>query len=125
MKTKTLLLSIAAVVVLGAVVFMYSSLAKPPANYGDPRSPVMYFYGESCHYCEQQEPILGTLAGEGFRVKLMDVGVHPEYWQQYGVSGTPMFMALNGDRRVGLTGEAELRQWLSAHDAKIAAANAW
>lgn len=121
MKTKTLLLAIVAIAVVLIAAFAFVSTAKPAKNFGDDASPVMYFYSETCEFCKKQMPILQDLSKEGFRVKLMDVGAHSEYWQQYSITGTPTFLAPNGDRHVGLTGIDELRTWLSAHNAKIAA----
>ncbi len=89
--------------------------------YSDDASPVYYFWRVDCHYCQQQEPILNKLAEEGFRVRVMDVKANPNYYSQYGVEGTPTFIAGNGkgERKVGLTQEAELREFLLRNGAKI------
>lgn len=118
MQTKTLVLALAAVVVLFAAAYFFTTGVKA-ASYFDDTSPVMYFYSDQCHYCQQQKPILEKLAGEGFRVKQMDVLAHPEYWAQYGITGTPTFVAANGDKQVGFTEERALREWLAAHNAKL------
>ncbi|OIO25543.1 hypothetical protein AUJ14_03940 [Candidatus Micrarchaeota archaeon CG1_02_55_22] len=80
----------------------------------------MYFYSEECSFCRQQKPVLESLAADGFSVKLMDVAAHPNYWTEYGIRGTPTFLAANGDRKEGLTPEAALRVFLESHGARIA-----
>lgn len=124
MKTKTLVLIIAAVLVFGAGLYLTALGSASKKTYADDNSPVMYFYSEGCHYCQQEIPILEELAAEGFRVKLMDVGAHPEYWQQYEISGTPTFIAANGDKQVGFTEKIELQAWLEKHNARIQASTA-
>jgi len=78
----------------------------------------MYFYSEACHYCQQQKPIVERLENESYNITWMDVGIHPEYWQSYGIQGTPTFLASNGDKKVGLTQYDELKAWLDQHGAK-------
>ena len=121
MQTKTLILIIVALVALGAAVLLLSSGGSDSKAYTDDNSPVMYFYSPQCKFCKEQEPILQELGKEGYRVKLMDVLAHPEYWAQFNVTGTPTFLAANGDKQVGLTQKAELRAWLEAHNARIQA----
>lgn len=123
MQTKTLILIIVALVALGAAALFLSSGGSDSKAYTDDNSPVMYFYSAQCTHCRAQTPILEELAKEGYRVKLMDVLAHPEYWTQYGVTGTPTFLAANDDRQVGLTQKEELRAWLEAHGARIAQPN--
>jgi len=106
-------------VVLGIALFAFTS-GKGVKSYIDENSPVMYFYSDKCTHCQAQAPILEELSKEGYRLKLMDVLAHPEYWAQYSVSGTPTFLAANGDRQVGFTEKTELRAWLEAHGARIA-----
>lgn len=101
-----------------------SSWITPPPNSGmsfaDDRSPVMYFYSDTCGACRTQKPVLQELAAEGFRVKLMDVGAHPNYLSEYGVDVTPTFLAADSEKLVGVTQRDELRPWLEAHGARIA-----
>ena len=82
------------------------------------KGTVMYFYSEACHYCQQQKPIVERLENESYNITWMDVGIHPEYWQSYGIQGTPTFLASNGDKKVGLTQYDELKAWLDQHGAK-------
>jgi thioredoxin-like negative regulator of GroEL len=82
------------------------------------KGTVMYFYSEACHYCQQQKPIVERLENESYSITWMDVGIHPEYWQSYGIQGTPTFLASNGEIKVGLTQYDELKTWLDQHGAK-------
>ncbi len=124
MQTKTLVLILVAVIALGAAVYLLASGGSGGAKtYADGNSPVMYFYSDQCSHCRAQIPVLEELAKEGYRVKIMDVLAHPEYWEQYGVSGTPTFLAANGDKQVGFTQKEELRAWFEAHNARIAQAS--
>ena len=82
------------------------------------KGTVMYFYSEACHYCQQQKPIVERLENESYNIVWMDVGIHPEYWQSYGIQGTPTFLASNGDKKVALTQYDELKAWLDQHGAK-------
>ena len=82
------------------------------------KGTVMYFYSEACHYCQQEKPIVERLENEGYGIVWMDVGIHPEYWQSYGIRGTPTFLASNGDKKVGFTEYDELKAWLDQHGAK-------
>lgn len=112
----------AVVVLAGWYFFMFNSSGQDGQEelYFDSASPVMYFYSESCHWCQEQKPILQELADEGYRVNPMNVGAHPEYWSQYNIAGTPTFLAGNGDRLPGFTQKDELKQFFDDHNAKIA-----
>ncbi|MDO8427873.1 MAG: thioredoxin family protein [Candidatus Diapherotrites archaeon] len=101
------------------LVILAGCTAEVP-KFVDSASPVMYFQSPKCHFCIQQKPILLELADEGFRLKDMDVLANPGYWQAYNISGTPTFLADNGDRLVGLQSKDKLRDWLETHGAKIA-----
>jgi len=79
---------------------------------------VMYFYSEACHYCQEQKSIVERLENESYSITWMDVGIHPEYWQSFGIQGTPTFIASNGEKKVGLTQYDELKAWLDQHGAK-------
>jgi len=115
---QLLLVGLVLVVILAGAFLSTSGKTKA---YADDASPVYYFWRADCHYCQQQDPILSKLAEEGFRVRVMDVGANPALFAQYGVEGTPTFIADygKGDKKVGLTQESELRAWLLAHGAKI------
>lgn len=84
----------------------------------DDSAPVKYFYSDTCYYCKLQKPILDELAGEGYRVKPMDLLANPALGRPYNVTGTPTFVAENGDRVVGLQEKEVLRKFLDAHGGK-------
>ena len=104
-----------------ALLVVFGVLAAQSGNepYKDDRSPVMYFFSSTCRFCQQQAPILRELSAEGFRIKPMDVGKNPNYWEDYSVTGTPTFLAANGDRLDGFTQKEALRAFLAQHGAKI------
>jgi thioredoxin-like negative regulator of GroEL len=79
---------------------------------------VMYFYSEACHYCQQEKPIVERLENESYNITWMDVGIHPDYWQTYGIQGTPTFLASNGERHAGFLEYDALKAWLDQHGAK-------
>lgn len=110
----------AAVLFIGAGVALNYAQASAPKKYFDDSSPVMYFWSEDCHFCKLQVPVLNELAEEGFRVKSMDVGKNPGYWQDYAVGGTPTFLASDGERLIGLQPKEKLRAWLEKKGAKTA-----
>ncbi len=117
MDSKTVLLGVVALVVTAALAF--TLFPSAPAYVSD-KSPVMYFYSAQCRFCQQQKPVLEELAAEGYRVRLMDVGKSPQYWQQYGIEGTPAFATASGVKVEGLQDKAALRAWLDANGAKVA-----
>lgn len=121
----TWILIIFAVVVLGGWYVFISTSSQDNQNryeepYFDDASPVMYFYSDGCGACRLQKQVLEEIADEGYRVKPMNVGKHPEYWGQYNVRGTPTFLAENEDRLVGYTQKEGLKQFLDEHGARIA-----
>jgi len=118
LDSKWIFGGILAVVVIAAIGM---ALFKGPPAFASDASPVYYFYRDDCHFCIQQKPILEELAAEGFRVKLMDVNKNPQYWQQYGITGTPTFMNSKTpeDRLSGLQPKDTLKVWLEKSGAKL------
>ena len=113
-------LVLAAVFVVIALLAYFSLSGKAPSNaHFDDSSPVMYFYTDYCQWCLKEKPLLEELSKEGFRVKPMNVGINQELSTQYEISGTPTFIASNGDRQVGYMDIGPLRNWLASHGAKI------
>lgn len=51
-----------------------------------------YFYSDTCHYCQQQKPIIEELEKEGLKFKLMNIGENRELISQYNIEGTPTFI---------------------------------
>ncbi|HLD75575.1 MAG TPA: thioredoxin family protein, partial [Candidatus Norongarragalinales archaeon] len=86
-------LGVGALVVVGILAVIVFGGA--PA-YASDASPVLYFYQDACHFCQQQKPILEELAKEGFRVKMMDVRANPGFWNSFKITGTPTFLVKNG-----------------------------
>ena len=113
-----LLLAAGAIIVL-VLAFAFASSNTKPA-YADDRSPVMYFYQDTCSHCIAMKPIMTDLAAEGYRVKMMNAGKDASLWRTYNIEGTPTWVAANGDRIVGEQSKDALRLWYDAHGAKIA-----
>lgn len=85
-------------------------------NYFSDDAKVMYFYSPLCHWCQQEEAqVLPGLGQKGYKVKPMDVNANPAFGQQYNISGTPTFVALNGDRLVGYQETDVLQKFLDQH----------
>ena len=86
------------------------------AEYFSDDAKVMYFYSDFCHWCQKEKdevfPELGKL---GYQVKPMNVGENPSLGKQYNVTGTPTFIADNGDRLVGFQTLDPLKTFLDAH----------
>lgn len=84
--------------------------------YFDENANVMYFYSSSCSACIKQKPILEELAGEGYRVKPMNIQDDAESASQYNIKGTPEFISQNdGERLEGFQEKEPLRKWLEEH----------
>lgn len=83
--------------------------------YFDANAPVMEFYQPNCSWCVKQSAVLEDLAKEGYRVKSMDAAANPDYWKQYNVSGTPTFIAANGDKLEGYQTKEALKAFLDSH----------
>jgi len=95
------------------------TLPATTAAYYDDNAPVMEFYQDTCSWCIKQQTVLAQLAAEGYKVKSMNIGAnHPEnqsWWKDYNVSGTPVFIAKNGDRAEGYQTYEKLKAFLDAH----------
>jgi len=91
-----------------------TSVANKP--YFSEDASVMMFYSDWCHWCKKQEDeVLAPLASEGYKVKPMNVGEKPELGTQYKVTGTPTFIAANGDQLVGFQDKDKLKAFLDSH----------
>ena len=101
------------------IFFMGTTPPEPPPFYFSDNASVMYFYSDSCHWCNEEKPVLNALGGEGYRVKPMNTGRHREYWDPYGLSGTPTFIAADGTRLVGFQETEELRAFLDEHNSTV------
>lgn len=77
---------------------------------------VSYFYSDFCHWCQKEKAeVLEPLSKEGYTVKPMNVGEKPELGTQFQVTGTPTFIASNGDRLVGFQDKDKLKAFLDTH----------
>lgn len=85
------------------------------ADYFDENATIMFFYSDLCSWCNKEKEVLAELAKEGYKVKPMNVRDHPDYWQKYSISGTPTFIAKNGDKQVGYMVKEELKKFLDEH----------
>lgn len=88
-------------------------------SYYDDNANVMEFYQDSCSWCIKEQTVLAELGGQGYRVKSMNIGPnHPDnqgWWEQYNISGTPTFLAKNGDRLEGYQTADKLKAFLDTH----------
>ena len=89
--------------------------SKQKEIYFDENAKVMYFYSEYCGWCKRQAEVLKELAKEGYRVKPMNVKLHPEYWQEYQIEGTPAFVSENGEKRIGFQTKEKLKKFLDKY----------
>ena len=87
----------------------------PESKYFSEDAQIMYFYSDSCSWCQKQKVVLGELSSDGYKFKPMDVGKNTSLWQEYKIDGTPTFIAPNGDRLPGYTEGNELKKWVDNH----------
>lgn len=127
-----LIVLIAAIVVMGA--WGFNKNKDNPTNAGpqtatsdslesqpyyDDNANVMEFYQDTCSWCIKEKEVLVKLGEEGYRVKSMNIGSnHPDnqkWWKEFNISGTPSFVAKNGDRLEGYKSYDELKAFLDSH----------
>ena len=56
---------------------------------------IKYIYSPSCHYCQEQSPILDSLVekyGDNFKLEYYNIGECLEISDYYGVRATPYFI---------------------------------
>jgi len=89
-----------------------STTASP--SYFSENATVLYFYTDTCHWCIKEKDVLAELGKEGYQVKPMNLGEKPELASQYKVTGTPTFIAKNGEgeRQAGFLDKDPLKAWL-------------
>ncbi len=86
------------------------------AEYFSQDAKVMYFYSDFCHWCQKEkDEVLPGLGQQGYRLKPMNVGENPELGKQYNITGTPTFVAANGDRLIGFQEAVALKVFLDQH----------
>lgn len=120
-----LVVVVVAIVALG--IWGFKSNVKPQVagqsaslpSYYDDNATVMEFYQDSCSWCIKQKTVLEELGKEGYKVKSMNIGPnypdHQSWWKDYNVSGTPTFVAKNGDRLEGYQAADKLKVFLDSH----------
>lgn len=85
-------------------------------SYFSDDAKVMYFYSDFCHWCQKEkDEVFPELGKQGYKVKPMNVGSDPSLGQKYNISGTPTFIAENGERLVGFQTIDPLKTFLDAH----------
>ena len=90
--------------------------ASMSADYFAEDAKVMYFYSDFCHWCvKEKEEVFPEIAKLGLKVKPMNVGEKPALGQQFNITGTPTFVAANGDRLVGFQDLPALKKFLEDH----------
>ena len=86
------------------------------AEFFSDEASVMYFYSDFCHWCQKEkDEVLAELGKEGYQVKPMNVGEKPELGKEFNITGTPTFVAANGDRLVGFQEVEALKTFLDQH----------
>jgi len=86
------------------------------AEFFSDEASVMYFYSDFCHWCQKEkDEVLTELGKEGYQVKPMNVGEKPELGKEFNITGTPTFVAANGDRLVGFQEVEALKTFLDQH----------
>jgi len=130
MENKSWIIGLVALIILvGAGIWGFSQMDRSGSinvnsqiageaiveNYFDENATVMYFYSDNCSWCKKQKEVLSQLGTEGYRVKPMNVGQDQSLWEKYQVSGTPTFIAANGDRLPGYQTYDQLKPWLDSH----------
>lgn len=85
-------------------------------SYFSADAKVAYFYSDFCHWCQKEKTeVLEPLAKEGYKVKPMNVGENADMAKINNITGTPTFVASNGDRLVGFQDKDKLKAFLDAH----------
>lgn len=98
----------------------YAIISSGPPKYFDSKSPVMYFYSDTCSHCIAMKPILKELGDEGFRLNPINIVTGQALFTQYSVLGTPTFIGQNNSRIEGETDKETLRTFLLSNGAKLA-----
>lgn len=85
---------------------------ETPAYFSE-SAKVSYYYSDYCHWCtKEKDEVLTPLGQEGYSVKPVNLGEKPELAKQNNVSGTPTFIAENGERLTGFQSKEVLKAFL-------------
>jgi|GEM_PF-564975 len=132
---KTIWMVVLGIVILVGIIYAISYFGKPKDSgevksavttqsepsisgevntslFSDENASVMFFYSDLCGWCNKEKLVLADLAKDGYRVKPMDVKAHVDYWQTFQISGTPTFIAKNGQKHTGYMEKADLKKFL-------------
>lgn len=115
LPSLVILAIVAAVVIFGTTGSKKAEQSAPAPAYFNQNAKVMFFYQDSCSWCQKEESILEDLAKDGYRVKPMDVKARPDLWNQYNITGTPTFIAPDGTHLNGYTEKAQLKEFLDKY----------
>lgn len=88
-------------IIIGAVIFSYvskTSTEKSKSQALPQSKDILYFYSDTCHWCQKQKPIVEELEKEGVKFKYMNIGENRDLINQYNVESTPTFIL--GDKRL-------------------------
>ncbi|MBI2588495.1 thioredoxin family protein [Candidatus Berkelbacteria bacterium] len=84
---------------------------KSPIYFSD-TAKVKYFYSDLCGWCQKESEVLKELSAEGYKVRPMDVKAHPEFFEQYGITATPTFLAEDKNFLIGYQTKEKLKKFL-------------
>ena len=99
------------------VIFLGSTAVKPVVAQEN-QSPILYFFtNDGCAPCLSVEPVIDTLAANGYPVKTLKAADYPQFAQQLGVDRTPTVVLIARNqivgRHSGLIDGATLQQWFA------------
>ncbi|RMF41892.1 MAG: hypothetical protein D6753_08860 [Planctomycetota bacterium] len=87
---------------------------------------VLHFTAQWCGPCQQMQPALQRLRGEGWDIRAVDADQMPQYVQAYRVQNLPTLVLLSGgqevDRIVGLASYEQMQQRLQRAAARTGGA---
>lgn len=114
MKKYAIIAFILLVIVFATIIaFLAAPEEEKKVSLNISQDKILYFYSDTCHFCQQQKPILEELEKEGVVFEYMNVGENKSYFTDYKLEGTPTFIFKSMDNKlVGLqTKEALKKYW--------------
>lgn len=123
------IMTVVTLLVLGAICFWRWRVTRkasqmigtpaPDTSEVDGRIPtasrVYYFYGERCRLCRDIAPMVDAAAAEYPNLIRVDVVKHLELAEQFGIMGTPTFVAVADGLIRDVKLESPGKAWLQAH----------
>lgn len=107
MKKYLLAFFVVLVIIFGAILLAFFSTPEEKTSNKNQNnnseipadsSEILYFYSETCHWCQKQKPIVEELEKEGVKFKWVNLDEDRESGTQYQITGTPTFII--GDKRL-------------------------